>query len=531
MPCLEIIDLRNAEQMSGVLDLTRCKRIKEVYTEGTSVSEVKLPKGSKIEKLHLSDDVTTLSYQVIKYLNDLVLPSDASGITLVYLEECDALDGMSTLEEIYNTNGQSLEFIRLLWRSERTITGPQVRMLVNIMQNLEKDGTTSHAYHGVDPTSGSGQTSYNPTLEGKLLASSYYKSDIELLAGGGEEEDSEDHAGMKVIQSPYFGALYITYAPENEYIVFSDTDAITALYSAGIGDGVGVTMEEASNTSSIGSAFTGNTNISSFDELEYFTSITSLSSDSFRGCTALTSITLPESITSIGNSAFRDCSALQYLNVPHESMTVAQYAFYGCTSLTDLYCPGTPQEYSLYNTGNGTGTLYVRGNALMTNGFTKCSFRHIIISGGATVPVGGRWFTNTDSYTETLRVYGNCDIVSDSRILRTNIYGSATRPLKFGELLGFAGNSAGQFCTEACLSPDFIMHLGYTSRVACLPYFVNADSIYVTKIYVGDGSSLESDQAVLDLYLADSGWSEYSDKLDLWYNYDGEYKNDSEESE
>lgn len=43
-------------------------------------------------------------------------------------------------------------------------------------------------------------------------------------------------------------------------------------------------------------------------------------------------------------------------------------------------------------------------------------------------------------------------------------------------------------------------------------------------IYVGDGTSQAADQAVLDMYLADSSWASYSSKLDLWYNYTGEYK-------
>ena len=39
------------------------------------------------------------------------------------------------------------------------------------------------------------------------------------------------------------------------------------------------------------------------------------------------------------------------------------------------------------------------------------------------------------------------------------------------------------------------------------------------KLYVGDGLSAESDDAVLDLYLAAPGWSPYSSRLDTWHNY------------
>ena len=134
LPCLETIDLRNASELSGTLSLDNCKRIKEVYTEGTKISSVTLPRGSKVEKLHLSDYVTTLSYQVVKYLYDFVLPSDTSKITLIYLDECDMLDGMSTLYSVYNYTGQTLSFIRIMWNGEKNASGAQVAMLVNIMK-------------------------------------------------------------------------------------------------------------------------------------------------------------------------------------------------------------------------------------------------------------------------------------------------------------------------------------------------------------------------------------------------------------
>ena len=332
----------------------------------------------------------------------------------------------------------------------------------------------------------------------------------------------------------FYGAtLSFVYEDVHEdYITFADQN-VASICATTWGDGIGITPIQAKRVPAINTEFRGNTNITSFDELgEYFTGVTSIYGTSsspygaFAGCTALTSITLPDSTASIGHSAFRGCSALQHLGVPHKSITLDQYSFYGCTSLVDLYCPGAQQNYTLYNTGNGTGTLYVRGDARTSNGYTKCSFKHIIISGGVSQNTGGgRWFTNTDSYTETLRVYGNCNMVSGSYILRTNSSGSATRPLKFGELLGTAGSSAGEFCREACFHSDFIMHLGYTSGVACLPAFIHADSTYVTKIYVGDGSSQAADQAILDMYLADTDWAAYSSKLDLWYNYNGDYKN------
>lgn len=73
-----------------------------------------------------------------------------------------------------------------------------------------------------------------------------------------------------------------------------------------------------------------------------------------------------------------------------------------------------------------------------------------------------------------------------------------------------------------------ILHLGYDAvangALPCTPTAAGANLARLTKVYVGKGESLAEDQAILDMYLADSGWASYSSKLDLWYNYTGEYK-------
>ena len=51
--------------------------------------------------------------------------------------------------------------------------------------------------------------------------------------------------------------------------------------------------------------------LQSFDEFQYFTSITTVCDYMFDNCTEMTSIILPKSITSIGTMAFHDCHALE----------------------------------------------------------------------------------------------------------------------------------------------------------------------------------------------------------------------------
>ncbi len=57
----------------------------------------------------------------------------------------------------------------------------------------------------------------------------------------------------------------------------------------------------------------------------------------YRGCSGLTSLTLPVGITSIGPSAFEGCSGLTSLNLPAGITSIGSYAFVNCSGLTSIY--------------------------------------------------------------------------------------------------------------------------------------------------------------------------------------------------
>ena len=87
--------------------------------------------------------------------------------------------------------------------------------------------------------------------------------------------------------------------------------------------------------------------ITSFDELQYFTGLTSLNDWVFTNRPKLTSVTLPGTITAIGNYAFQGCSNLASVNIPEGVTSIGVYAFEGCSSLTSITLPS-----SLISTGN-----------------------------------------------------------------------------------------------------------------------------------------------------------------------------------
>jgi len=67
---------------------------------------------------------------------------------------------------------------------------------------------------------------------------------------------------------------------------------------------------EAAAVTDLGEVFRGNTSITSFDELQYFTGLTSIGNNAFYNCSSLSSVTIPGSVTSIADYAFRSCTSL-----------------------------------------------------------------------------------------------------------------------------------------------------------------------------------------------------------------------------
>ena len=91
---------------------------------------------------------------------------------------------------------------------------------------------------------------------------------------------------------------------------------------------------EADKVTSLGTLFQKSL-ISSFNELQYFTSLTEIGEGAFSGST-VKEITLPDNITSLRKDAFLSCMSLTSLHLPDKVREIGLNALSGCITMTSI---------------------------------------------------------------------------------------------------------------------------------------------------------------------------------------------------
>jgi hypothetical protein len=105
---------------------------------------------------------------------------------------------------------------------------------------------------------------------------------------------------------------------------------------------------QAQVTSMPDGKYTGNITIPSsitYNNTNY--SVTSIGDNTFNGCSALTSVTIPEGVTSIGGEAFHYCSGLTSVTIPNSVTSIGGSAFSECTGLTSFRFPNKLETISI----------------------------------------------------------------------------------------------------------------------------------------------------------------------------------------
>lgn len=111
--------------------------------------------------------------------------------------------------------------------------------------------------------------------------------------------------------------------------------------------------------------FRGNSEITEFDEFELFTGVTELDNIAFDECRNLRTIKLPATIKSIANgnwqtnATFRYCTSLTCVDLPDGLESIGSSAFFGCTGINHFIIPGTVNYLSqqVFNRNVDLGTM------------------------------------------------------------------------------------------------------------------------------------------------------------------------------
>jgi len=142
-----------------------------------------------------------------------------------------------------------------------------------------------------------------------------------------------------------------------QYIQFADP-VVGQICATNWGDGVGITPSQAAavTDNQLGATFRSNTQITSFDELRYFTGLTKLSTNAFNGCSSLRSLTLPQNITRIEQYVFIGCAALETLTFMGVVSCAGNNFVSGCGALNRINIPSI--DAWMNNSWTGTSAPY-----------------------------------------------------------------------------------------------------------------------------------------------------------------------------
>ena len=188
-------------------------------------------------------------------------------------------------------------------------------------------------------------TNHNPDIAAGMIFESvavHNYIEIEAYKPGTALIDVEDKKSGDVIQL----TIVVTEGsdnpdnPHNSIITFADAkvkEICVANWDTN-GDGE-LSYEEAAAVNTLLRSPFRNTEITSFDEFQYFTGLSEIWSSSFDNCYSLKSIKIPNSIEEIGTGAFSQCQSLSSIVIPKSVKTIADYAFQSCSSLVSISIP------------------------------------------------------------------------------------------------------------------------------------------------------------------------------------------------
>ena len=295
------------------------------------------------------------------------------------------------------------------------------------------------------------------------------------------------------------------------------------------GDGE-LSYMEAASVRSLGEVFRGHTEITSFEELQFFINLISISNNAFRGCSGLTgSLMLPNSITSIGSYAFNGCQNLiGELTIPNTVTSIGTYAFYNCRNLTGaLTIPDSVTSIGSYAFAycvslSGALTIPNSITSIASNTFDWCENLTSLTIPNSVTSIGSYAFCGCKSLTGELSIPNSVASLGSFAFFQCE---NLTGPLNIPSSVTSIGNCAFNGCsglTGPLTLPNAITSLGNQAFYGCrglrsiivlseLPSTVGSNAFYEVIPSIPVYVPCES----IEAYQSAVGWNTFSNIIGI----------------
>lgn len=325
--------LSNIATLQGTLDLSTIINIREVYADGTNLSQIKLPNGGGLEVIEYPANNKYIIFRNFPMLTTegLRIGQCAVNITDFLIENCPLLKPVQLLSDIIEAQQSQgtnhvLKHIRAVGFEEEYYTADALDMLAKLADG-SYEGLSSEGLAGEDPV---------PVLDGRITVhSNYYQDSVDTLRGIFNKLNliMKGEAAIRFADAEVLRVLITEEAYSNDN--GSSIGSLTPIDEDG--DSM-ITAKEVAQVKSLSnrpdrnnSIFKGNTKIETFNEFRFFTGLNKINIGSFDGCTNLREVTLPLN-TILGNSAFSQ-TGIERLIIPEGYQIIGIGVFQKCPNL------------------------------------------------------------------------------------------------------------------------------------------------------------------------------------------------------
>lgn len=251
-------------------------------------------------------------------------------------------------------------------------------------------------------------------------------------------------------------------------------------------------------------------------------SVKSIGSDAFRGCTTLTSVTIPNGVTTISDNAFSGCENLTSVTIPSSVQSIGSAAFNYCSNLVSItVMADTPptltktivsetETYDVFDSNKAGRKIYVPSTSETTyeaaDGWSKYSSD---IDPMDTFAEGGINYAITDNTNKTVKVAASTYV------------GDLVIPQVVNDFTVTAidANAFKDCATLTSVSiPSTVTTIGVSAFTGCS----NLSTVIInsaTKAKLGDVGGFSGNATGRKIFVESSLLESYRDYGTAWYNY------------